>query len=174
MEQPTIETERLLLRPFSVEDANVVQQLAGKRKVSDTTMNIPHPYTDGMAESWISTHPSNWENRTGVTYAITIKDSKELIGTVSLSKINGAQSELGYWVGIPFWNMGYCSEAASALIEFASRTIGITSVRAVHLTSNPASGRVLQKLGMRHVEKSQTPDRNGLMAGIEIYETTST
>lgn len=173
MQQPTIETERLVLRPFTVKDAGDVQLLAGERKVADMTLTIPHPYRDGMAESWISTHSDSWENRTAVSYAITIKDSKQLIGTVSLSKIKGTYAELGYWIGVPFWNMGYCSEAASALIEFAARAIEVTCVRAVHLTSNPASGRVMQKMGMIHVDRGQTLDRDGLMADIEIYETTN-
>ena len=51
---PTIETERLTLRPFRLSDASDIQRLAGERDIAVTTMNIPHPYKDGMAEEWIA------------------------------------------------------------------------------------------------------------------------
>ncbi|MGI9285799.1 MAG: GNAT family N-acetyltransferase [Pseudomonadales bacterium] len=174
MEQPTIETERLVLRPFCKTDSKDVQELAGKREVSDTTLTIPHPYKDGMAEEWISKHPANWTNRTAVTYAITDKVSKKLIGTVSLSKINDGEAELGYWIGLPFWDVGYCTEAASALVEFAFKNLDITIVIAEYLVSNPGSGRVMQKMGMRHIGRRRRLDRNNQMAQVEVYEATNT
>lgn len=54
--RPTLKTDRLILHPFVLSDATVVQQLAGSRNVADTTLFVPHPYLDGMAESWIAAH----------------------------------------------------------------------------------------------------------------------
>ena len=168
--QPTIETQHLLLRPFRPGDAPEVQRLAGNIKVAETTMNIPHPYEDGMAEEWIATHQPGWEAHTNVVYAITLKHSGQLIGTVSLVKDKTGEWELGYWTGEPYWGRGYCTEAAKALVEFAFTQPGITKIIARHLTSNPASGRVMQKIGMRHVGRTTLSDRHGHPAEVEIYE----
>jgi RimJ/RimL family protein N-acetyltransferase len=170
MNQPLIETERLILRPFEEKDAKSVQKLAGNKEVSKTTLNIPYPYKDGMAEAWISTHRTGWENRAVVVFAATDKGTKGLLGTVSLVEINGTNAELGYWFGEPYWNQGYCTEAAKALIEFAFAHLGITKIMAEHLSSNQASGRVMRKLGMLHVKQEYKPDRDGRITPIEIFE----
>lgn len=169
MIQPAIKTKRLLLRQFKLEDAKVVQYLAGNKNVSESTLNIPYPYEDGMAEEWISSQTQSWKNGTGVIYAITEKSSNNLLGTVSLVSIEDSQAELGYWVGEPYWKKGYCTEAAKALIEYAFTRLGIVKVVAEHLSSNPASGRVMEKIGMRHVNQIQKPDRNGKKTKIEFY-----
>lgn len=168
--QPTLKTRRLRLRPFRPEDAPEVQRLAGNKKVSEPTLNIPHPYKDGMAEEWIATHQPGWEEGARVVYAITLRHTKQLIGTVSLVKNKRSEWELGYWVGEPYWGKGYCTEAATALVDFAFANLGITRIIARHLTSNPASGRVMQKIGMRHVGRTTLLDRHGDPAEVECYE----
>jgi RimJ/RimL family protein N-acetyltransferase len=60
------------------------------------------------------------------------------------------QAELGYWIGKPYWNAGLCTEAGRVILRYAFSELCLMRVHAVHLTRNPASGRVLQKLGMRH------------------------
>jgi len=59
-ESPTLETTRLILRPFTVADAPDVQRLAGDREIASSTLNVPHPYEDGMAEQWIGTHQEKY------------------------------------------------------------------------------------------------------------------
>jgi RimJ/RimL family protein N-acetyltransferase len=70
---PTLTTPRLNLRPFSLADAPDVQRLAGSREVASTTLNIPHPYADGMAEPWIATHQEQYERGACVTFAIVLR-----------------------------------------------------------------------------------------------------
>lgn len=148
--QPTLATPRLTLRPFARDDAPEVQRLAGAREIADTTLAIPHPYPDGAAEAWIETHPAAWGNGTGVTYAITDRERAALIGAIGLIVTPAhALAELGYWVGLPYWNHGYCTEAGRRLVGFAFGTLGLHRVQARHLTRNPASGRVMEKLGMK-------------------------
>jgi RimJ/RimL family protein N-acetyltransferase len=69
-ECPTLETIRLILRPFTLGDARDVQRLAGGREVAATTLHVPHPYVDGMAEQWIGTHQEQYERGELVTFAI--------------------------------------------------------------------------------------------------------
>jgi RimJ/RimL family protein N-acetyltransferase len=149
-EPPVLRTARLLLRPFGFDDALAVQVLAGAREVADTTLHIPHPYPAGAAEQWIATHPATWEAGTGVTYAITDAVTGALMGAVGLTIMPPhARGELGYWVGLPYWNRGYCTEASRALVELGFSQLGLHRIQARHLTRNPASGRVMQKLGMQ-------------------------
>lgn len=149
MDQPTLTTPRLILRPFVSTDASEVQRLAGDARVAATTLNVPHPYLDGIAEAWIATHPVARSEGTGVTFAITSHEN-ELRGAIAL-KISGEHSrgELGYWIGHPFWGRGLTTEAASAVLEFTFRTLQLNRVQASYLPTNPASGRVLEKLGMQ-------------------------
>ena len=129
----------------------MVQALAGERTIADTTLNIPHPYEDGMAEDWIASHEEQFHDGSNVTFAITDKEGGQLLGAVSL-RIERAlrKAELGYWVGAPYWNRGYATEAAGALLAYGFDELDLNRVAAQHLARNPASGRVMQKLGMRH------------------------
>jgi [ribosomal protein S5]-alanine N-acetyltransferase len=149
--RPRLETERLVLRPFDLNDAPRVQLLAGDRAVAATTKNIPHPYEDGLAEQWIGAHQEHFERGQLVTFAIVLRDGSELIGAIGLT-LNLAQerAELGYWIGKPYWGCGYCTEAGHAVLRYAFDTLCLHRVHAHHLSHNPASGRVMQKLGMRH------------------------
>lgn len=145
-----LRTRRLLLRPFAPDDAIAVQILAGAPEVADTTLHIPHPYPPGAAEQWIATHGAAWAARTAVTYAITARETGVVMGAVALTLTPAhARAELGYWVGLPYWNRGYCTEAGRAMLSFAFETLALHRVQARHLTRNPASGRVMQKLGMQ-------------------------
>lgn len=147
--QPTLRTERLLLRPFHGEDAAVVQRLAGARDIADTTLTIPHPYLDGMAEEWIGTHGDAWDRQERATFAIT-SEGDGVIGAIGLHlTLAHRRAELGYWVGRPFWNRGFATEAARAVIAFGFEALGLNRIHASHLARNPASGRVLVKAGMR-------------------------
>ena len=118
--RPTLETERLVLRPFEMGDAPRVQLLAGDRSVAATTKTIPHPYEDGMAEQWIGTHQDRFENGQEIVFAITRKDGGELIGAIGLTlNLTQENAEMGYWIGKPYWGRGYCTEAGRAvLLEF--------------------------------------------------------
>jgi len=149
-EFPLIETPRLVLRALDLTDAPAVQRLAGAREVANATALIPHPYPDGVAEQWIATHAAEWAAHRGLSLAVTLKPTGELIGAIGLTFATAhARAELGYWIGVPFWRHGFATEAATALTDFGFRVLGLNRVQAHHYASNPASGRVLLKVGMR-------------------------
>lgn len=170
MKQPELVTKRLLLRGFDLDDAPAVQSLAANYNVSRTTLNIPYPYEPGMAEDWINSHQHGWETKSTITYAITLKTSGQLVGAISLMNTNAMQTDLGYWIGEPYWGMGYCTEAVTKLIPFAFNELGLDKVVAEHLAANPASGRVMQKAGMQKTQTTHKQDRNQQQACMIIYE----
>lgn len=147
---PTLETPRLVLRPFAPDHAPQVRELAGDARVADTTLNIPHPYPDGIAEQWIATHAAAFADGTGATFAITEKDST-LCGSISMMiALRHQRAEIGYWLGVPFWGRGYTTEAALAVVHFGFTVLHLNRINAHHFARNPASGRVMQKIGMRY------------------------
>jgi len=150
-ERPTIETERLLLRPFELSDARDVQRLAGDKAIAATTLSIPHPYEDGMAEEWISTHQAKFEAGTLSNFAVVLRASDELIGAIGLVIVpRFERAELGYWIGRPYWKNGYCTEAGQAVLQYGFSILKLNRIHASCLTCNPASGKVMQKMGMAH------------------------
>ena len=146
---PKLQTERLLLRFFELSDAEKVRELACDKAIADTTLNIPHPYEKGMAEEWISTHRIKFESGECVHFAIILKSTKELIGAIGLIIDKGFnRAELGYWVGKEYWNQGYCTEAARAVLGYGFCQLLLHKITSSHFIRNPSSGKVLRKIGM--------------------------
>ena len=148
---PTLKTERLILRPFNQNDAKDVQRLAGDYDIAKTTLFIPHPYEDGMAEGWIKSHQKNFNKGIEITLAITLRESNELIGAIGISHINEdlEKASIGYWIGKQYWNCGYCTEAVKAVLKYCFEELKLNRVSAHHFANNPASGKVMEKAGMK-------------------------
>lgn len=148
---PTLETNRLLLRPFTAADAPVVRKLAGEEEVARNTLAMPFPYLEGMAESWISTHLTDFNDGKSVIWAITLKDTGEVAGAIGLSlQLHFLLADMGYWIGKQYWNKGYCTEAVRKVLDFGIRQMNLHKISASHFGNNPASGRVMQKAGMTY------------------------
>lgn len=151
MSQSNLHTERLALRAFVTVDAPRVQQLAGEREIAATTLLIPHPYGDGVAEEWIAAMPDNVAAGRSYEYAITIRETGELIGATGFRlRSDWEQAELGYWIGVPYWGNGYATEAAREMVRFGFEELGLHRIFAAVFANNPASARVLQKAGLSY------------------------
>lgn len=147
-QQPALRTKRLTLRPFVHSDAPAVQQLAGAYEVALNTLSVPHPYPDGAAEAWIAAQRDAFERDELHNFAIVAE--RQLAGSIGLMMKGDAIAEIGYWIGVPFWGRGYASEAAAELVRYGFEACNLHRVFAGHYARNPASGRVLQKIGMQY------------------------
>jgi RimJ/RimL family protein N-acetyltransferase len=146
----TITTKRLLLRLFLKSDAVAVTKLCNNYNIYKNTLYLPYPYSIDDALSWIDNHLDNFSTNKSYEFAITDKESGELYGAIALSnnqKFNNG--EIAYWIGEKFWGNGYATEAAQAILQFAFEEKQYHKVFARYFNSNPASGRVMQKLGLK-------------------------
>ena len=146
-----LQTERLVLRALRPDDAPTIAQLAGHREIADTTLSIPHPYSVEQAQEWIATHggPQNLTKQT--VFGITTRADGQLIGTVGLREINPehCHAEMGFWIGVDWWGNGYATETARVVLRYGFAELKLNRIYAQHMVRNPASGRVLEKIGMK-------------------------
>lgn len=168
---PTLKSERITLRPFSWNDAKNVQKLAGDKKIAETTLDMPHPYPDGAAEEWISTHQKEYEENKSIIWAITKNDTGELVGAIDFKlRPEFNKAEFGFWIGVPFWNNGYASEALSLILKYGFEELKLNKIFAHHFITNPASGKVMLNNGLKE-EGYLREDiiKNGEYIDVKIY-----
>jgi len=144
---PTLHTERLTLRPYSPADIPELLPLIGARDVAATTLRIAHPYTAEDAKGFLQL--TNDPDK--IWLAITLRSDGRQIGGIGLRVDQQHQhAELGYWLGVEYWGKGYASEAGREMIRYGFQDLAMHRIFASHFKHNPASGRILQKLGMQH------------------------
>ncbi|MGR3764290.1 GNAT family N-acetyltransferase [Rossellomorea sp. NS-SX7] len=142
-------TNRLQLRLFTKSDAPDIQKLASNQEVAGI-IGLPQPYLLEHAVKWIDIQPALLENGTEYPLAIVQKDSDELVGTITLRVDKKNQKgELGYWIGRPFWGMGFATEAVKRMMSFGIEDLGLNKIWASAMSKNTASISVLQKAGLR-------------------------
>ncbi|MDM1294200.1 GNAT family N-acetyltransferase [Sphingobacterium sp. N143] len=166
---PKLETERLILSAVTSEDIPQIVMYLQDKVFSDFTSNIPYPYRKEDAEYWLKLSREAFENHKGFTFAIRSKDGK-LMGAIGLHDEGSDRAELGYWLGIPHWNKGYVTEAAKAVIDFGFRTLKFNKIFATYFPHNPASGKVMEKIGMeKEAVLKQHLKKDGKYYDIPLY-----
>jgi len=140
---PVVSTERLILRGPVATDAAAIATYCGDINVAGMTGDIPHPYGLADAEAWIARKQmADW----GREAAWVIEHAAfGVVGVVGL--MPGERPEIGYWLGRPFWNRGYATEAVRGALKWVKRDWRRNVVVAGHFADNPASGQVLCKAG---------------------------
>jgi ribosomal-protein-alanine N-acetyltransferase len=138
------------LEPIDLAHAPAVQLLAADPLIAATS-NVPHPYPADGAVTWIKYTLGQREQGHEVNFAIMDRD--QLVGVCGVLNIEGVpkRGELGYWIGVPYWNRGYASRGARELVRAVFEEHGLESLYSSCLVRNLASFRVLEKTGFRHV-----------------------
>ena len=137
-------TPRLLLRPGFPEDAPALAAAIADKAIVSNLATVPWPYRMRDAEAYLAS-PRDPLLPSFLIFERTEAEPR-LVGSCGLGRRPSGAVELGYWISKPYWGRGYATEAASALIDIA-RTLGFTRLEGSHFLDNPASGRVLEKLG---------------------------
>ena len=140
-------TERLMLRPAWPEDAAALAAAIGHDAVARMLTRVPHPYTAVDAHAWIMAPCAPAEPR--FLIETLERGAPVLIGGIGLSDAVDGAANLGYWLRTDAWGRGYATEAARAVLDLARHALPLTRLTASHFADNPASGRVLRKLGFR-------------------------
>lgn len=155
---PALTTERLVMRPPSEADIPELIALADNRHVAEMLARMPHPYGEKEARAFLAMAASP---RSGAVYALTLKEDGAVIGCAGLNATDRGL-ELGYWIGEPYWQRGYATEAAHALVDLAFMRTNIQVLHCATRVINPASRRVIHKCGFQYAGQGMM---NSIVAG---------
>ncbi|MFD0713426.1 GNAT family N-acetyltransferase [Paenibacillus sp. GCM10027626] len=147
----TLYSKRLMLRLLEAGDAAEIEQIAGDKEIAETTLAIPHPYPAGASSAFIRRRQAAAAQGDGYSWTIRLKESGRLLGIIGL-RIDKQHhhAELGYWIGKRYWGQGYCTEAAERVAAFVFEQLKLNKMFAAAMIKNPASSKVMEKIGMRH------------------------
>jgi RimJ/RimL family protein N-acetyltransferase len=140
-------TERLLLRPGWREDAPALCQAIGDARIVRNLAKAPWPYRLEHAEAFLAREYRPHEPSSLIF--LRGDGTPMLVGCIGFGRTPDHELEFGYWIGRPYWGQGIATEAGRAVLAYARDSLRLPRLVAGHFTDNPASGRVLQKLGFR-------------------------
>lgn len=164
-------TQRLILKPPTIEDADTIQRLAGSYTIARYTLNIPHPYEDGMAEVFIQSISTGFAVGNSLQYGVYLPDTLSLIGMAGLSVYQPhGHAEIGYWIAEEYWGQGYATEASKALVNMGFQDLKLHHIIGEHMPENTASRRVMEHLGMQYegTLREHVPTREGGRSDLDI------
>jgi RimJ/RimL family protein N-acetyltransferase len=160
-----LRSSRLALRPLRMEDAEQIVALLGNDRDAILQMShMPYPCTPASARDWIALRTGPGAN----TFAITRVEDGAFLGAIGFGGLPEMPG-VGYWIGRPYWNQGYATEALRLVIACA-RSLGAKGLQAETFPENPASARVLEKCGFRErgIGRRNYPARGGLV-GVRVH-----
>lgn len=147
-----IETERLKLRRLRMADAQRIAQFCDDPGVGRNLAMTPLPYLAAAAEGWIMINAARAARGRDFVYAVELP-GEGLIGAIGAHQVSDAAAfEVGYWFGRPYWGRGFATESATAFVAEAGK---LGTLEAGHFVDNPASGRVLSKVGFAYTGETK-------------------
>lgn len=152
--QAVIETERFDLRPLRKSDMGLIEHYAGDQRVARMTTSIPHPVPPGSTEAFVMRSLSDTRSEDVWAMDGTKSGAAELMGLISLERMDRDQSEVGYWVAPPYWNTGLASDAVEALVQ--ANPLNNCTMFASVFQDNPASARVLTHCGFEYLGDAES------------------
>ncbi|HWK41607.1 MAG TPA: GNAT family N-acetyltransferase [Croceibacterium sp.] len=160
-----LRTERLFLRPAWMEDAAELAHAIGHEAVVCMLSRVPWPYGEEHAREWIS-RP---RDPALPDFLVTLPEAGgRIVGGCGLH-LNDGQAEAGYWIEPEFWGRGYATEALRGVVSLA-QAAGHRRLVSRHAADNPASGRVLRKVGFHPTGRRGTINSLGCNALLEAPE----
>lgn len=147
-----LETERLILRPIEESDALALFPIINDPDVASGLLTMPHPYPEDGLVPWIRKAQEAMGRKEQYHMVIVLKEPGLPMGVCSLSDLSWehANAELGYWLGKKYWGRGYMTEAVTGIVRFGFEELGLERIYACCFANNPASARVLEKVGFRY------------------------
>jgi ribosomal-protein-alanine N-acetyltransferase len=155
---------RVAIRPFVAADSAQVQTLVSDARVAQVAGNVPYPYPEDGAQTWIATHAAQHRSGAAIIRAIVCLEDGQCIGAISIDQISrglNSSGNLGYWVGVPYWNKGFCEQAGKLMRALAAQEYAMKRLVAAHRMDNPVSARVLEKLGFNELEPQKMSNCSG-------------
>lgn len=158
----TLETERLILRRFELNDARAMfENWASDGEVTKYLTWKTHESAEDTAaiiREWVG----SYSDKRFYQWAIVPKDLNEPIGSISAVDVEDSTQKvhIGYCIGRKWWRQGITSEAFRAVIDFFFDEVGVNRVESRHDPNNPNSGKVMQKCGLRYEGTLRSADRN--------------
>lgn len=149
MEHLKLENEALIMRPLESTDSDAILALAAAPEIAANTF-VPHPYTPEAAGEFIQRGQAGWRDGEAYVFGIIEKSSQCFAGCMGIHPVpEHNRAEVGYWIGLPYWGRGLATAALRLLLQFGFERLELNRVEAGHFVHNPASGRVMEKAGMR-------------------------
>ncbi len=152
--QPEIKAERFILRPVRKSDAGAMALYAGDERVARSSRSIPHPLPAGVTEGFIQRAMDSTQPQDAWVIDGASSDHQEVLGVITLTRLDRGQSEMSYWVAPAFWNAGIASEAVRAMI--AANPLKNSAIFAEVFQDNPASARVLTNAGFEYIGDAES------------------
>jgi len=149
-----IVAERLTLRPVRKSDTGLFAMYAGDKRVAEATQGIPHPLPPGAAEAFVARAMAGSGEEDIWVMDGTRAALPEVLGVISLKKMDRNQSEVAFWVAPLFWNLGIASEAVGALVAANPQANGTMFAEAFQDT--PGSARVLTNAGFQYLGDAES------------------